>query len=85
LGVADDPKPSRRTLSGDELEARMAEIEKGQQLAGHFPSDEALGRARKILTGELTPEEAYAEVELKWAAHAADQPDEGPFAGSEPR
>ncbi|QKS21390.1 hypothetical protein HUN58_16895 [Curtobacterium sp. Csp1] len=36
----------RRPLSRDALEQAMAMIEKGQQLAGHFPDAEALGRAR---------------------------------------
>ena len=43
----------------------MAVIEKGQQLAGHYPSAEALDSARRILTGELSVEDA--EVELNAA------------------
>ena len=41
----------------------MAQIEKGQQLAGHFPDADALGRARRVLTGEITADEAYAELD----------------------
>jgi len=44
----------------------LAEIEKGQQLAGHFPDAEALGRARRVLTGELTEERAHAEIAAKY-------------------
>lgn len=40
----------------------MAVIEKGQQLAGHFPSSCALRRAQRILTGELSPAEAEREM-----------------------
>ncbi|MGV0624592.1 antitoxin VbhA family protein [Mycolicibacter minnesotensis] len=53
----------RVPLSGYELENRMSEIEKGQQLAGHFPDAEALDRARRVLTGQITPEEAFAELD----------------------
>lgn len=58
---------SRRDLSDDKIDALMAQIAKGQQLAGHFPSDEALDRARRILIGETTPEDARAEIDAKYA------------------
>ncbi|TFB82343.1 hypothetical protein [Cryobacterium luteum] len=48
-----------------DIERAMAVIEKGQQLAGHFPSAEALDSARRVLTGELSPE--GAEIELNEA------------------
>jgi hypothetical protein len=48
-----------------DVEQEMALVEKGQQLAGHFPSAEALGRARRILEGTLSPEDARAEVAAK--------------------
>ncbi|MBT1608180.1 hypothetical protein [Curtobacterium flaccumfaciens] len=48
-----------------DVEQEMALVEKGQQLAGHFPDAEALGRARRILEGTLSPEEARAEVAAK--------------------
>ena len=51
-----------------DIDRAMAEIEKGQQLAGHFPDADALGRARRILLGELTEVEAYAEIEAKYPA-----------------
>ncbi|NQX26042.1 antitoxin VbhA family protein [Microbacteriaceae bacterium VKM Ac-2854] len=44
----------------------MAEIEKGQQLAGHFPSAEALERGRRVLVGEITAEDAIQELRAKY-------------------
>jgi hypothetical protein len=52
-----------------DIDEAMAEIEKGQQLAGHYPDADALDRARRILIGELTEDEAYAEVDAKYPAH----------------
>lgn len=40
----------------------MAEIEKGQQLAGHFPDGDALERARRVLVGEIAEEDAMREI-----------------------
>ena len=45
-----------------DIEQALAVIEKGQQLAGHYPSTETMDRARRVLTGELTPEAARAEM-----------------------
>ena len=45
----------------------MAEIEKGQQLAGHLPDAEALERARRVYTGETSPAEARAEIGAKYS------------------
>lgn len=45
-----------------DVEQAMAVIEKGQQLAGHFPSAETMARARQVLTRELTPEDARARM-----------------------
>lgn len=45
-----------------DVEQALAAIEKGQQLAGHFPSAEDMDRARRILTGELSPDAARAEL-----------------------
>lgn len=44
----------------------MAGIEKGQQLAHHYPREEALGRARRILTGEISYDEAIAELDREY-------------------
>ncbi len=49
-------------LAGVELENALAGIEKGQQLAGHFPDGEDMDRARRILTGELSAEDARNEL-----------------------
>ena len=61
--------------SASDVHRNLALIEKGQQLAGHFPSDSDLDRARRILTGELAPEAARIEMraalqELVAAEHA---------------
>lgn len=48
--------------SSADVSRNLALIEKGQQLAGHFPSDADLDRARRVLTGELTPDAARAEM-----------------------
>lgn len=54
-------------VAPSETDQVMAEIEKGQQLAGHFPDADALGRARRVLTGETTPAEARAELDTKYS------------------
>lgn len=51
----------------DPIENCMQETEKGQQMAGHFPDEEALQRARDILEGRLTPEDARAELIAKYS------------------
>lgn len=50
-----------------DVENVMAEIEKGQQLAGHFPDGEALERARRVLVGETSIEDARDELRRKYA------------------
>lgn len=45
-----------------------AEVEKGQQLAGHFPDEDAMGRLRRILNGSLTVDDAFDEIDRKYAA-----------------
>lgn len=65
-----DTAQTRVALVGvapSETDQVMAEIEKGQQLAGHFPDAEALGRARRVLTGETTPDHARAELDIKYS------------------
>ncbi len=52
--------PAPRAVGG--VEQTLAAIQKGQQLAGHYPDAEDMERARRILEGELTPEAARAEV-----------------------
>lgn len=61
---------SAATLPGQpysDIEQAMAVIEKGQQLAEHFPSAEALDSARRVLTGELSPEGAEIELDAALA------------------
>jgi len=58
-------KTEHNTARTVDVEQEMALVEKGQQLAGHFPDDEALGRARRILEGTLSPADARAEVAAK--------------------
>jgi predicted Zn-dependent peptidase len=50
-------------LTEDEIDSLMAQVEKGQQLAGHFPSEEDLAQAKRVLLGEITLEESFAEIE----------------------
>ncbi|MBE6477714.1 MAG: hypothetical protein E7Z97_06570 [Propionibacteriaceae bacterium] len=50
-----------------DVDAKIVMIEKIQQLAGHFPDEEALDRARRILDGSITLDEAYAELDAKYA------------------
>jgi hypothetical protein len=57
----------RHVLSEAEIDTRMVDIEKGQNLGFHYPDADALGRARRILTGEITLEEAHAEIMEKYA------------------
>jgi hypothetical protein len=49
-----------------DVDREMAMVEKGQQLAGHFPNAEALERGRRVLEGELTAAEAYAAIDAKY-------------------
>lgn len=53
---------TRRRVSARAKELLLAEIEKGQQLAGHRPSDEALDMAGRIIDGELDVTEAKAAL-----------------------
>jgi hypothetical protein len=59
-------KTERNTARTIDVEQEMALVEKAQQLAGHFPDAEALGRARRILEGTMTEDEARAEVAAKY-------------------
>lgn len=50
-----------------DVEQSLALIEKGQQMAGHFPSGEDLEAARKLLAGEVSREDAFAELDARIA------------------
>jgi hypothetical protein len=56
----------RRVLSADEIASCLVEIEKSAYLAGHQPNPDALDRARRILAGEISPDEALAELLVKY-------------------
>lgn len=56
---------SELPLSERELQNALALIEKGQQLAGHFPSPDNMAAARRILTGESTYETEMADFEAR--------------------
>lgn len=49
-----------------DVDEEMAQIVKGQQMAGHFPDDEALERAWQVLAGELSEEDAVAQIMRKY-------------------
>lgn len=53
--------PSARPVV--EKEVILAAVTVGQQMAGHFPTEDDLGRARRLLDGEITLEQAFAEVD----------------------
>lgn len=53
----------QQPLTEAEVMRALALIQKGQQLGGHQPSAQDLDRARRILTGELSPEDARVEVQ----------------------
>lgn len=50
-------------LTPEQVRQALAAIEKGQQLGGHQPDAESLDRARRILTGEVSPENARIELD----------------------
>ena len=58
------------TIRQLDVDQEMAMIEKGQQLAGHFPDADALGRARRVLEGTLSEADAYAELDTKYGPTA---------------
>jgi hypothetical protein len=53
-------------VAASNLERIMAEVEKGQQLAGHFPNAEALDRGRRVYMGETSYDDARAEIDAKY-------------------
>ena len=50
-----------------DVDQAIAQMEKGQQLAGHYPDAEALDRAFRVLTGEISSNQAYAELAAKYS------------------
>ena len=53
----------KQSLTAAQVERALAAIEKGHQLEGKQLSANALDRARRILTGELSPEDARLEMD----------------------
>ncbi|WP_150115111.1 MULTISPECIES: hypothetical protein [unclassified Microbacterium] len=49
-------------LTPDEVKRALALIEKGAQLGGNYPEPSAMELARRVLTGELSPEDARVEM-----------------------
>ncbi|CAH0123724.1 hypothetical protein SRABI98_00030 [Microbacterium sp. Bi98] len=49
-------------LTSPGVDRNLAAIEIGHQLEGQQPSVESLDRARRILVGELSPQDARAEM-----------------------
>lgn len=58
--------PAIRSGRMVDVEQVMAEVEKGQQLAGHFPNATALERGRRVFLEEMTEDEAYSELDAKY-------------------
>lgn len=55
------------TRSSDAKQAQILQaIVKGQQMAGHEPTADDLGRAARVLSGETTIQEAVAELDAIW-------------------
>ena len=59
-------KPRRVPSAGD-LEMLLVEVERSAELANHRPNPGAVDRARRILNGETSPDEALAELAAKYA------------------
>jgi hypothetical protein len=43
-----------------------AQVVKGQQLAGHFPDSEDIDRIQRILSGEISIEDAFVEIDAEY-------------------
>jgi hypothetical protein len=56
-----------------DVEQEMAMIEKGQQLAGHRSLENAAGTAKCFRIGEVTGDEAMAELDAKYGFRTADR------------
>jgi hypothetical protein len=65
-------KTEHSTGRNVDIDQATALVEKAQQLAGHFPSEEAMTRGRRILEGTLTEDEARAEIAAKWGFPLSD-------------
>lgn len=52
-----------QALTPEQVRQALAAIEKGHELEGQQIDAESLDRARRILTGELSPEDARIELD----------------------
>jgi hypothetical protein len=57
----------------EDVERAVALIRKGSELGGHNLDDASIDRARRILTGELSEEDARAEMNAALAALARNE------------
>lgn len=64
-GLDDGTTLTRRRVSARAKEVLLAEVGKGQQLAGHQPSKDALDMAPRIIDGDLAVEDAKAALVAK--------------------
>jgi hypothetical protein len=63
----------QQPLSSSEVDRALALVEKGQQLEGQQPTAADLDRARRILTRELSPEDARTEMHAALRALVEDE------------
>lgn len=53
-------------LTKDDAQRLLAEIEKGQQLAGHFPSSKTMDNVRLIIEGKIDVDQLIEETIQKY-------------------
>lgn len=63
----------QQPLSSSDAARALALVKKGQQLGGHQPTAADLDRARRILVGELSPEDARTEMHAALQALVEDE------------
>lgn len=63
----------QQPLGSSEAARALALVKKGQQLGGHRPTAADLDRARRILVGELSPEDARTEMHAALQALVEDE------------
>lgn len=56
-----------RVLTPREQALALSAIEKSQQMTGHFPTREDLDRARRVLDGSITLEQAFEELDANFS------------------
>ena len=66
----------KRKLTPAQIENILIAIQKSEELDGRAQDPESLARARRVLTGEITVEEARAEVIEKYSQYS--DPDANP-------